>query len=177
MEFREFAVLAKAMKSAYAQQSFLSDGDSVKVWYEMLKDLPYAAVSVAVKKHIMTNRFPPTVAELRETVAEGSGGKPWSEAWGDVLKAMRRYGAWRPKEAMDMLDEHTRKIVQRLGGIENLSVSENITADRANFRMMYEESARHEKEQRQIPGAVHMELEALTANAFGFKQIGGSTDE
>lgn len=51
------------------------------------------------------------------------------------------------------MDAITRKCVKRLG-FQNLCVSENITADRANFRMIYEQEQKAQKELRQLSPAL-----------------------
>jgi vacuolar-type H+-ATPase subunit E/Vma4 len=53
-------------------------------------------------------------------------------------------------EALQSLDEITRKCVKRLG-FQNLCTSENITADRANFRMIYEQESQRTKANNQLP--------------------------
>ena len=68
---------------------------------------------------------------------------------------------------MERLDDITRKCVKRLG-FQNLCTSENVIADRANFRMAYEQEQKAEKEIRQLPPALQQrkrELQQLTAQA------------
>ena len=40
MSFEEFKKLVKGMKAVYTSQSFLPDAESVKIWYQLLKDIP-----------------------------------------------------------------------------------------------------------------------------------------
>lgn len=54
------------MRSCYQSQNFLSDEGAVKVWYTMIRDIPYNALADAVGKWVNENKFPPTVAELRQ---------------------------------------------------------------------------------------------------------------
>ena len=51
------------------------------------------------------------------------------------------------------MDAITRKCVRRLG-FQSLCTSENITADRANFRMIYEQEQKAQKESRQLSPAL-----------------------
>ena len=66
MNKEEFTKLAKGMKAVYTSQNFLPDSDAMKVWFAMLQDLDYKPTSIAVQKYMMTNKFPPTIADIRE---------------------------------------------------------------------------------------------------------------
>ncbi len=39
----------------------------VKIWHESLKDIPVKVALANAKKHIMTNQYPPTIAEILGT--------------------------------------------------------------------------------------------------------------
>ena len=60
------------------------------------------------------------------------------------MRAVSRFGMYNQAEALESLDELTRKCTKRLG-FGNICTSENITADRANFRMIYEQEANRKK--------------------------------
>jgi len=44
--------------------------EKIDLWHELLSDIDYEAAQKAVKEHIKTSRFIPTVADIRESVAE-----------------------------------------------------------------------------------------------------------
>ena len=165
MEWKEWIILVKGLKSAYSSQNFLPDDDSVKIWYQLLQDLEYQKASAAIQKYILTNKFPPTVADIREMALSVSiGDKPlWSDGWEEVLTAMRRFGSYREKEAMESLTDITRKTVDRLG-FRNLCMSENVMADRANFRMMFEQIADREHQNKKIPLKLTQIIERIQAD-------------
>ena len=66
------------------------------------------------------------------------------------MRAIRRYGYMQEPEALGILDEITRKCVKRIG-YQNICMSENITADRANFRMIYEQEENRVRQNNQLP--------------------------
>lgn len=66
MEREQFKVLVKAMKAVYAQPTFIPDQDAFNVWFALLGDLPYKQAELAVQKHMATEKFPPTIADIRE---------------------------------------------------------------------------------------------------------------
>jgi hypothetical protein len=74
----------------------------------------------------------------------------WGNGWEQVENAIRYYGTYRASEALESFDEVTREVVKRLG-FNNLCLSENVQADRANFRMIYEQLAQRKATNDQIP--------------------------
>ena len=151
MEFDKFKVLIKGLKAVYTSERFLPDADSVKIWYSMLKDIPYDVLNVAIQKYIMTEKFPPTIADLRSLSSETANGKilDWGKAWETVLDSISKYGWYKQAEGKAVLDDLTREAVNRIG-YEKICVSENIVADRANFRQIYEELANQRSRDNQI---------------------------
>ena len=155
MTSEEFVFLAKAMRAAYTQQSFLPDEESIKVWFRMLKDLDGKLVAAAIYKHMSTEKFPPTIAEIRAQCVSIAApvGKDWSEGWSAILRAISRWGVHRPAEALKALraeDPLTADIASQLGW-QNLCMSENPVADRATFRKAYEAAQFRGKELAQMP--------------------------
>lgn len=142
MTYEEFAKLAKALKAVYTQQNFLPDVYAMQLWFKLLADIPYDMAKVAVENYIATNKFPPTIADIRaysvQTVMPDVA--TWTEAWSNVLFAIRAYGSWDETAAMEFLKEAdpiAERIVHRLGWKE-LCCSDNLVSERANFRDAYE---------------------------------------
>ena len=155
MTFDEFRILAKGMKAVFTSPNFLPDADSVKIWYQLLQDLDYKVANAAIQKYMLTQKFPPTIADIREQATSVSiGEKPlWSDGWEEVLMAIRRYGSYQESLALESMSDITRQAVQRLG-FRNICMSENIMADRANFRMIYEQIVDREYDAKKIPEKV-----------------------
>lgn len=158
----EFKILAKGMKAVYTQPTFLPDSDSLNVWFSLLQDLDYIVAQAAIQKYMLTNKKCPTIADIRElSTSITVGEKPlWSDGWEEVLKAIRKFGSYRESEALESMSETTRRAVQRLG-FKNICMSENIMADRANFRMIYEQIAEREHTARQIPMKLNNLIESI----------------
>ena len=158
----EFRVLAKGLKAVYTQPNFLPDAEAIQIWYELLKDLDYATANVAIQKHMVSSKYPPTIADIREQATEVSYGQAplWSDGWEQVLRAMRLYGSYRLQEALDSMDDLTRKAVKRLG-FKELCMSENIAVDRANFRMVFEQLANREYEIKKLPLSLQNSIEDI----------------
>lgn len=82
MEREQFKVLVKAMKAVYAQPTFIPDQDAFNVWFALLGDLPYKQAELAVQKHMATEKFPPTIADIREKAEQITSVKEWTYAYG-----------------------------------------------------------------------------------------------
>lgn len=151
MDKKEFATFAMGLKTYYPRETLLPNTQAMELWYRELCDIPFDVAEAAMRKWVSTNKWPPTIAEIREQAAEIQYGKmpDWGDGWQQVQRALRKYGYYRQKEAMESLDPFVRDIVRRIG-FTNLCLSTNESADRANFRMLYEELARREQTRQQM---------------------------
>jgi hypothetical protein len=170
MEREEFKILVKGMKAVYAQPTFIPDQDAFNIWFGMLQDIPYDVATNAVQKYMMTKTFPPTIADIRSIASQTVSApiEDWGVGWEQVTRNIGRYGMCtydpdRLEECMNSFDPVTRKVVERLGW-KDLCMSENIMADRANFRMIYEQVAERQKKENQISIGVKREAERLSTN-------------
>ena len=131
------AVLAAAYPAAKG------DAGTVAAYQRMLGDLDYPAANAAVEKLLATSKWLPTIAEIREATLALSAGeiRPGGEAWGDVLKAIRRFGYMRtPGRDFQFEDPVILETVKAMSWQE-LCTSENQVADRARFIELYDKLA------------------------------------
>lgn len=166
MDKKQFALLAMAMKTYYPRDDFLPNDQAVDLWFKQLGDLDYKIAELALNKWVAVQKWPPTIADIREYAAAVRLGEipDWGEGWEQVTRAIRRYGSYNPKAALDSMDDITRRCVERLGFL-NLCISENAAADRANFRMIYEQLAEQQKKDMLLPGSLK-NLIAATRQKF-----------
>lgn len=148
----EFATLAMALKTYYPRENILPNDKAMELWFFQLQDIDYKVAEAGLNKWVSLNKWSPSIADIRQMASEitHSDLPDWSEGWEQVMRAIRRYGNYRYKEALDSMSPLTKKVVERLGFTE-LCMSENISVDRANFRMIYETLAEREKKDAQIP--------------------------
>lgn len=163
MKFDDFIKLVKGMKSVYTKDNFLPDEYSIKMWYKLLQDIPYDVLNVSIQRYMLTNKFPPTIADLRETAANIVQGETldWGNGWEQVVNGIRKYGFYQESKALETMDEVTRQTVKRLGWAQ-LCMSENIMTDRANFRDIYNQIANRKKEQCRIPIELKVKINNIT---------------
>lgn len=162
MTREEFSVLVKGMRAVFTQTTFIPDKSAFDTWYMLLGDLDYTVASAAIQKYMVTNKFPPTPAEIREIAAGIVQGETpdWSDGWEQVLKLIRKYGSYNQAAAMNEMDDLTRQTVERLGFLE-LCMSEKISVDRANFRDIYNQLAERKQKAAQLPPALTNSIKGL----------------
>ena len=94
MTAKEFGILADAIKTYFPRDNVLPTENAMRLWYSELKDIPYQLAHAALRKYVSTNKFAPTIADIREQVAElnNQNEEDLNEtaAWYLVLKAIRR---------------------------------------------------------------------------------------
>lgn len=151
MDKKEFAAFAMAIRTYYPKESILPNQQAMELWYRELQDIPAGVAEAALRKWVAINKWSPSIAELREMTVNVTQGEEmtWGESWERAVNAIRKYGFYNQKEAMESLDPLTRRCVQSLG-FRDLCLSENPTADRANFRMIFETLSKREKTEKQL---------------------------
>ena len=122
----EFSTIAKVLKAIYTDPKFLPDKNAFDVWYGFLKDCEYQTVALVVESYIATNRFPPTIADLREPLLDED--EDPLEAWGLVLKALRN-GISGADEAYEKLPE---KIQIAVGSPLNIQAWAKMSSETLN---------------------------------------------
>lgn len=164
MDKKEFVRFVTALRAIYPKEKLLPDETAFELWYRLLQDIPYKIATLALQKWAYQNKWSPAISDLREVAATISCGDmpEWGEGWKQVLNAIHKFGIYQQKEALESLDSVTRVCVERLG-FQELCTSENIVADRANFRMMYEGYAERRKQDAQISESMRMMIAEIQA--------------
>ena len=167
----EVAKLLVVLAASYPK--FEVDDVKVQVWHEMLGDLDYAVASMAVKKIIMQNTFPPAIAEVRKAVTELMNPEQVtsSEAWGEVTRAIRNYGYYREGEALASMSPTTAQVVRYMGWRE-ICLSEEPEILRAHFLKMYDQVAAREQEKQLLSTTMQTEIKKL-AKKYDIRLIEG----
>lgn len=151
MDKHEFGLFASAIRTYYPKENILPNQQAIELWYRELQDIPYKVAEASLRQWVATNKWSPSIAEIREMASTVQNGSlpDWGDGWEQVIKAIRRYGMYQIGEAMESFDPITKQCVERLG-FRNICLSENITADRANFRTLYEQIAERKKKESQL---------------------------
>ena len=162
MSKKEFGLFAAAMKTYYPREQLLPNQQAMELWYRELRDIPYQVAETALRKWVAISKWPPSIAEIRLQAATIQTGEipSWADGWDECCKKIGKYGGNRAAEAIAEMSEITTETVKRLG-FRNLCVSENPAADRANFRIIYEQIAEQKKTSMQIPETLKIQVDSI----------------
>ena len=128
------------------------DDARMRLYVEMLSDMPPQILEAAVKKLIMTNKFLPSIAEIRETAygikgtISGTAAPDESEAWGEVVKAVRSVGYYgKPKFSHEAITTAVNNI-----GWQDICMTtyDGMNTLRSQFRRAYQLAAQRQKDNR-----------------------------
>lgn len=167
----EVAMILTVLAAVYPK--FEVDDLKVQVWHEMLGDLDYATANMAVKKLILENTFPPSIAEVRKAAAEimNPDVMTAAEAWGEVERAVRAYGYYQETEALASLPPRVAKVV-RLIGWREICLNEEPGVVRGQFLKMYAQVAEREQKELLLPAGLRNQIQIL-AERMDLKVIAG----
>lgn len=176
---QEFDVIRAAIKSAYPTFNIMPDRYSIQLWYRMLGDIDFKICETALQELIATQTYPPQIAEIRAKCAEYKMPviKDAGEAWGEVQKAIHRYGYYRSDEAMESLHGATKEAVQRIG-FRELCMDDNPVANRAHFFKIYDAIIQRQVNESKVPALVLQKKEKYQLEGKGeeIAELSCSTD-
>jgi hypothetical protein len=167
----ETAKILAVLAASYPK--FEVDDLKLQVWHEMLGDLDYRIVGMAVKKLILESTFPPAIAEVRGAAIEiqSPRGNTGSDAWGEVVQAIRRYGYYRAEEALANMSPETARIVRSIGWQE-ICLNEEPGVVRGQFLKMYQQVAEREQKEKLLPADLREDIQRI-AGRMDMKVITG----
>jgi hypothetical protein len=141
------------------------------LWEKSLSDISYDIAEKAMIKVLSTNKFFPTIAEIREAAAQLTQPRTMDaiEAWGLIVKAIRKFGYYRQVEAMEFLPDDVAQMVRQFTWRE-LCLNENPDTLRAQFRMAWDTQSKRTKEMSALPSDIKETIEGLSNN---MKMISG----
>lgn len=166
----------KVMALIKAVYSKFGEGMNVEymagIWYELLSDLKYQDVQQALKRWMATEKWAPTIADIRLMVLEVNQDNvdDWTEGWNQVTRAISKYGYTDQTGALASMDEVTRECVKAIGWM-NICNSEEIGVERGHFRTMYEQRKERIRKSEVIPNALKNPVELKLVG------VGKSLDE
>lgn len=167
MTHHETGQLLVILTSAYPKDFRLNEA-SGDVWYDGLQDYPFPLVKVAVKKHILQSKWPPTVAELRDQIAmiqHQELTRDAADAWRLVMQAIRTFGYMQREQGLASLPALVRDTVEAIGW-RALCNATNIEVVRGQFTKFYQSHQRMSQQEAVLPAAFRQQLQTFTQQAF-----------
>jgi Loader and inhibitor of phage G40P len=86
MQKSQVVRLVAVLKAAYPRQE--TPPETVALYAEMLADLDAGDVTAAVKQHVRSSRYFPTIAEIRDAVREANEHAAYSSSVWDELQTV-----------------------------------------------------------------------------------------
>ncbi len=162
MTKEEFSKVAVAMRTYYPNQNLLPNTQSVELWYMQLCDIPYQVMTVALNEWVSTNKWAPTIADMREATARLVSEEipDWNSAYEHSRSIVKKYGYYNAEEAMKQLPEIEKEVVKNIGYIAWCK-SENPSVIRAQYRDVYNIIAERKRRENQLPPGLKNVLRKL----------------
>ena len=165
MNAKEFGFLADAIKTYFPRDNVLPTENAMRLWYEELKDIPYQLAHLALQKYVCTNKFAPTIADIREQVAELNNQNEeelnetaaWSIAW----KAICNSG-YHAEEEFAKLPPVIQRTVHSPAQLREWALLENIdgktiTVLQSDFQRAFRVEQQRERERSKLsPGVLKL---------------------
>ncbi len=155
----ETAKILAVLAAAYPR--FSVDELKLTVWHEMLEDLDYPLLALAIKHCILQQTFAPSIAEVRSTAVElmYPHRKGAADAWAEVAAAVKKYGIHQCgftagmspllKRAVDALGWHT------------ICLTTKPDIMRSQFMKIYEEMHEQETKDLLLPPDLKKQVQAI----------------
>jgi len=138
--------------------------ERTQVYWDTLSDLPFDVAMAAGRKVIATleNPFLPMPAVFRGMAVQITGPSipPAPDAYAEVLRAIRNFGSYKQKEALESLSPLVRKATEAIGWKE-LCLCEEPDVIRGQFRMAYEALQKREMTEAKTPQSLKQIIGAM----------------
>ena len=165
MKYSDVVKMFAVIASAYPSEKAFSEAkeETVELWADMLSDIPNDVIAAALKAHIASSKFPPTIAEIRKWGLTLTKPERMTEheAWALVRKAISSYES---KAKFDALPPLLQEIVGAHSQLRDwalLDVSE-LPVIASNFMRSYRAKVQYQRERESIPAAVRELIQAAS---------------
>lgn len=170
----EVATIIRVIKATYPTYKPDNLAETINVWFMMLEDQDTKLITMALKTYIRTNNtgFAPSIGQLLDYAHKISTPEAMtaSEAWGLVMKAVRR-SAYNSLEEFSKLPETIQQAVGTPEYLQSMAIDTNFNemVASSNFQKAYNIVLAREKERQQISKDVLKLIE--TVNIGSPKQL------
>ena len=178
----EGEILAVLSLLSAAYPAFDMTEETVAVYVMTLADLDAEILKASALQHIAESRFFPSVAEIRERalfLAETNNLPSAFEAWGQVVRLVRRYGFYqltdpeKQKEIEQEIHPVVLRTVEAVGGWRALCLmpEDQVMAMRAHFSRAFDAFAKRLREEKNLLPEVRQVLKEPPKRKLGLQPI------
>ena len=151
---------------------------TINLWHAMLKDVDAKAAGLIIQKWIMTEKYPPSIADIRQSLAElATKSMDASEGWREVMDAVKKYGSYQEDEALESLSPAVRAVVERFSFQHFCMMPmDEISTYFAQFRNSFVAEQKREKVRKQLPETLVKNLDLLAEQYQSTKSLGSGEE-
>lgn len=166
MEKSEFLILVKTMKAVYP--AMFSERETIDIWYALLKDLDYQNAAAGLGKHLATNPYPPTVADIRKNTVpdnELNGEQAWALAFNAISNS-----AYNSEEEFERLPDLVKIAVGSPANLKELALMPTETVnsvEKSHFLRIYETEKKRKMELNVMPKEIRDRLQNISMKMLG----------
>lgn len=145
----------------------------VAIWADMFSEDDAGLVALAVKEHISTSKWPPSIAEIREIMTRIAHPDiiPPDEAWEVVSKYLDVTGEYNYGDIYKALPRAIAEAVDSIGYGQLYSMhvayarghAAKAGLDRVAFMQAYEDKAERQRRKAMLPESLRHKIEAVSA--------------
>lgn len=171
---KQAAKLVKIVVTAYPNSDKFPNGEAVantvNLWANYFADDDWRIVALAVSQHVATNKWPPSIAEIRERIADLTRPDlaPPDEAWRLVSEWMHNTSEYGDDSA-DIFPAIIAETIKACGGKSGLwallrqqyGYSGKAGLDKLTFMQLYEPRYQRERQRAMMPGSINDGIEML----------------
>jgi hypothetical protein len=154
------AVILKILTDTF--KDFEVSDSKFAIWYELLGDLDFKIVKIAVEKLILQTPYVPSICDIRKQVVDIIHPTiDAAEAYSEVRRAIKEYGHDRAFEAFGSMSPITSKVCEYMGWW-NICMSEEPEIIRGQFLKMYAQLQERVQKEMLLPQGLKEEILALS---------------
>lgn len=169
MTIDEFGIFADAIKTYFPKDNMLPTEKAMDLWFDMLRDLDYGFASMALKNHVATSAFPPTIADIRKqySIISNPAELNEMEAWSLVVKAMGN-SLNNSTEEFAKLPPLVQKAVGLPSQLREWGTTENLNKEviMSNFQRAYKAELKRHEELQKMPQKLRQMIEKSNIGSY-----------
>lgn len=169
MTVDEFGQLAAAIKTYFPRDNMLPTNKAMDLWFDMLQDLTYESAYAALKKHVASSRFPPTIADIREGATDFTVPNELNEmeAWSLVYKAICN-STYNSVSEFEKLPPLVQKAVGLPDSLREWAMTENLNLEvvMSNFQRAYKAELHRHEELQKMPQNIRNLIEKANVGSY-----------
>lgn len=165
-------ILKVSFPRFYANITKSEAEETIALWQEMFSDTSPAVVTLAVKSLISHLKFPPTIADVKEEIANRTHKENAIDYWNEAYNMICN-GSYMTQEEFEQCSEVCQRYFGSVARLREKSRTEklNLEVEQSNFNKVAESLITRKKQDLMLPASVKKEINKL-AECVSIKMLG-----